>query len=622
MDKEKYLTNRKTLSVLKLIKISFIAFTSIFLILNFVPFYQGVDSYLYGVESVRIANGSFEYTNELLAKTGNELFLPGGWTQTINENAIPKSSIGIFGFSTLSYLLAGYFGLFYLSPIFTILLLITSERVATKLFGEFAGFITLIIVGTDSILLLVGLNLLTDNIFSLFFILGTFFLIKFFQTKKQSSIFLCSIFFVIATFVRINGIVAFPIEMVLLGFFALQTIRIQNKNSKFLSKDTPKQILFKIKSYKFLRNSSLIFLPWLVFFIFWFGFNEYYFGDPAANYREPMKSEITSGYVTTLVSLEENRFEWVKFFSVGLLPDFFQSNLFEFTDSDVHSSFYRNLSFMIASCILIFALVVSIFERKNRTKVFLMIFLAISFLIFYSARVDDPSQSVYATEGIQTRFMLPSFVLFTMILGYLTDRMLKKLPEKISKNNSLKFSTAIRGGVLVTVMLFMFFSFYDDSFQARAILYSEYKINNPVEFASKYPLNSEGLSPDNVIFWGSNRSIEYDVIPLSPDISRELHTMWDPNLISQEPIELIKKLDEDGYKIYTFKDIITDIQKKYYVYLQEEHGIILKTYSKTFCQMKIIGTENIGRTSDAISDGSCILFSKRAKVLYSLDELP
>ena len=229
----KILPERKIDLILKLVKISFIAFTSIFLILNFTPFYYGYDSYLYGTATIGIVDGSYEYTNELLDQTGSDLFHPSGWTITNDNTAIPKSSIGIFGFSTISYLLAGYFGLFYLGPILTILLIIVSERIATKIFGEVAGFLTLIIVGTDSIILWTGLNLLTDNIFSLFFILGSFYLIKFFKTRKESIIFLSSIFFVIAAFVRINGVIAFPIEMFILGFFALKSIK--NEKSKFLS---------------------------------------------------------------------------------------------------------------------------------------------------------------------------------------------------------------------------------------------------------------------------------------------------------------------------------------------------------------------------------------------------
>jgi len=611
---------KKTSFILKIIKISFIAFTSIFLILNFIPFYYGADSYLYGTATVRIADGNYEYTNELLNQTGNDLFLPGGWTKTNFNTAVPTSSVGIFGFSSISYLIAGYYGLFYLGPIFAILLVIISERITTKLFGEIAGFVTLIIVGTDSMILSVGSALLTDNIFSLFFILGSFYLIKFFQTKKESIIFLSSIFFVVATFVRINGVIVFPIEMVILGFFAIKLIKNEKNTSKFLSRDTLKLIIFKIKSPKFYKYGGLILLPWLVFFIFWFSFNDYYFGDPAANYQEPNITEFTSGYGSVVISSDQNRLEWIKFYSVGLLPDFFQSNLFEMTESDVNSSVYRNLAFIIASTILVSALVVSFFDRKKRTEVFVLTILAVGMLLFYSARLDDPSQSIYATEGIQTRYMLSSFILSTMILGYLINWILKTLPEKVSKNHSRKFPRIVHGAILGIVILFLFFSFYDDSRPVKALIDSNYLVNDPVEFASRYPVNSTGLSENDIVLWGGHQSLEYGLIPLSPKIPKAFHEEWDTSLIPQEPIDAIKKLDKDGYNIYTFNEDVSDSQRRYYQYLVNEHGILLQYYSNSFCQVKVVGIENIEKDPSLIPDGGCYWTPKTVKVLLSPED--
>jgi len=618
----KYLTEQKILLILKPVKILFIIFTSIFLILNFTPFFYGVDSYLYGVATVGIVNGSYEYTNELLKQTGSDLFLPGAWTLTDNNAAIPTSSVGIFGFSSISYLLGGYYGLFYLGPLFAILLIIISERIATKLFGEIAGFVTLIIVGTDSILLKIGLNLLTDNIFTLFFILGCFYLIKFFKNKTERNIFLSSTFFVIATFVRVNGIISFPIELIVLSFFAFRAIKDENNNFKFISRKLPKLIFSKIKSRKFFKYSVLILLPWFIFFIFWFSFNEYYFGDPTANYREPDKNKFFTGYSSAILNLNENRFEWIKFFSVGLLPDYLELNLLQMVDYDVKSDFYRNISFMVVSTILVSALTVSLYERKMRTEIILMTFLVLGVLIFYSARFDNPSQSIYATQAIQTRYVLSGFILSTMILGYLITKILKMRPKKIPNVSIQKFFQAVRFGILGIVILFLFFSFYDNSRPIQAMIYSNYQFNDPEEFVNRYPLDLEGLSENNIVFWGGHKSVEYNLIPLNPKIPIQLRFEWNPNLIPLEPIEAIKKLDNEGYKIYTFKDDVTDIQRTYYQFLEKEQGIILKEYSKTFCQMKIIGIENIGKNESSISDGKCYWTPKKVNVLHAFDELP
>ena len=133
----------KKISLLGIIKIGIIILTSVYLIGTFEPFYSGVDPYLIGLRAVDIAEGSYEFTNEFLQKDLPG-FLPNQHVKTIYHTIIPIGAIGMFGLSAFSYLLGGYFALFYLGPIITILFLITSERVVTKLFGSFVGFVTLI----------------------------------------------------------------------------------------------------------------------------------------------------------------------------------------------------------------------------------------------------------------------------------------------------------------------------------------------------------------------------------------------------------------------------------------------------------------------------------------------
>jgi len=165
----------KSISVLDVIKIAIIIFISISLVADFRPFYEGYDDHAFALMGINFAKGSYGYTNELYKETGSPDFRPMHWLDTEQDYLVPLGSPGIIITSALSYLIGGYYGLFYLGPIFSILFLIISERVATKLFGSFVGLITLVLLASDTTFFNVGVQLLTDNIFAVFFILGVFF---------------------------------------------------------------------------------------------------------------------------------------------------------------------------------------------------------------------------------------------------------------------------------------------------------------------------------------------------------------------------------------------------------------------------------------------------------------
>jgi len=272
----------KTDKTLNVIKITIIVFTSFYLIGNFAPYYMGVDSLVYGVSAVNLANGSWGIENELLQETGSLEFVPHQWIKTVQNTAVPASNPGIIVIAAFFYLLAGYYGLFYLGPFFTILLLIFSERIATKLFGKFSGLVTLVLVSTSGIILIHGLWLYTDLVFSVFLILGCFYLIKFLQERRIRLIFLCSVFLATATFVRMSGVIFLPLEIFfVIGYFVFQNYsqtkkELNSRNTVLIIRQT----FSKIRIKKLFKITALMFIPWLVFFSFSFSYDSYYYGDP------------------------------------------------------------------------------------------------------------------------------------------------------------------------------------------------------------------------------------------------------------------------------------------------------------------------------------------------------
>ncbi len=64
----------KDISILDTIKILLIIFVSISLLANFVPFYYGADSFLYGTTALDLTNGSYGISNELILESGSGEF--------------------------------------------------------------------------------------------------------------------------------------------------------------------------------------------------------------------------------------------------------------------------------------------------------------------------------------------------------------------------------------------------------------------------------------------------------------------------------------------------------------------------------------------------------------------
>jgi len=407
--------NRKILS-LGIIKVIIIILASVFLIGNFTPFYNGHDALLYGHAAVSIANGEYGFTNEFMQKRPNG-FVPSQYALTVDNTAIPIGGIGIYGLAAFSYLLGGYYGLFYLGPITCILFLIISERVITKLFGGFAGLATLIFLSTDIIILFAGLMLFTDSIFGLLFISGCFFLIKFLREKKEFLILLCSVFLTTATFFRYNGIIFFPIEiLIVFSYFSFCYINNRKEDFKILSflfkKDLNVQnLIFKKDIKKTLKISLYILGPWVVFFIFLLSFNNYFFGDPFTTYLgEGIK---TGDLISSIFIFDSEKFEWIKSYSVLLTPD--RTNYLAKTISLGSIELSDKYSLSIISFSLMFlALFISLYFKIKRIEIIVFIAFILSLLYFYSSFLVGSSGA-----DIVSRYMNPILPLSFGIIGYI-----------------------------------------------------------------------------------------------------------------------------------------------------------------------------------------------------------
>ncbi len=595
----------KSISILDLIKIGIIIFISISLLADFRPFYEGYDDHAFALMGINFAKGSYGYTNELYKETGSADFRPMHWIDTEQDYLVPLGSPGVVITSALSYLIGGYYGLFYLGPLFSILFLIISERVATKLFGGFVGLITLVLLASDTTFFNVGVQLLTDNIFAVFFILGVFYLIKFLRSKKDKLILISSIFFVTAAFFRFNGLIFLPIEVSLVvGYFIFQNISTSRReltSKNFLSKIS----LSKINSKKILKISALMILPWIAILSFNFTFNDYYFGSPLITYYSFWG--LSSEYLLdSFFIFDFERFDSIKSYSIVFLPDLLGTNLLN-SSLEIYKSILTNFLSIFSFFIMGIALLIAIFRKSKRTEIIIFIPFVLGLLLFYSS---DYSISI----GQADRFMIPTLPLTFTIFGFILHRIYKIILVKFSGKQSKMISTSFRKGSVILLAIFLFASFLiSPSFQE--ITRKDFIIN-PKIIPDRYPLDLEGLTEHNIIAeTGGKRALEYNAIPYVPvkgSWFNRVHEL-DPNKVPILPIVNLQRTLDEGYEAYTFKSHKIHFEPLYFRYLELEHGIILKDYSKTFCKMVII--ENLPEKSGKEIESDDVCYMYRGKVV-------
>jgi len=594
----------KSISILDVIKIGIIIFVSFSLFTNISPFFIGGDSYDIVIAGIHLANGKYGYTNELWLETGLSRFVPQHWLVTEQNVAIPISSIGIIATTTISYLIGGYYGAFYLGPLLAILFLIISERIATKLFGSFVGLLTLVLLASDQTIFNVGQNLLTDNIFTVFMILGVFYLIKFLKEKNDKFILISSLFFVTSAFFRFTGVIFLPIEVLLVvGYFVFQNIRTSRKEiaSNYI---LGKINLLKTNSKKILKISALMILPWLIIFSFWFSFNNYYFGSPLTTFYSFWG--LDSGYlINSFITFDSERFDWIRTWSILFLPDLMGTNLLN-NSLEQYEIILKNSLSILSFLFLGAAALVSLYAKSKRTEILVFIPFVLVILLFYSS---DYSISI----GHPDRFMIPALSLTIILTGFLIDRIWKINLGKFSRKSPNIISKSFKVGFLILIGLFLFSSFIDSP-SVKKILDDDFNLNNIEIYASRYPLDLEGLSKESIIVETlGKRSMDYNVVPFVPVKGSASLKETDMSLIPQRTIPHLKKLLMDDYDVYSFKESQNIFEPHYFRYLGAEQGIILKDYSKTFCKMVIVENESKTDGKDLESDDVCYMY--RGKIV-------
>jgi hypothetical protein len=573
--------------LMDLSKIIIIIISGVYLLGNFTPFFEANDGFLYGIEAINLSNGVYTISNELLEDTGRFEFVGENWRKTIHGDAVPSAGIGTPILGALSYLIGGNYGLFYLGPILGILFLIIYERISTKLFGKYVGLLSLIFLATCHIFFRSAVLLNTDAILTLFFIPGAYYLIKFFKNKNEKYVFLASIFFVIATLVKVTGIVFFPIELILIGGYFV----FSERKKIFLKNNTINQnkiqlIISKINKKKILKIVICVTIPWIIYFSFLFISNDYYYGDVSESYFTNKQGKInpSSGtLVSSLLTFEQRDFDQFKDFSKYLLP-YQISAIYNKSTENLDDLFGKNWPGLLSPLIILAALLVSLKEKHMRIEIIVMSFFIVGIIWFFSGQHTEER----AAAGLPARWMLPGLSLSLMMLSYLVVRFFQ------SKNSdrfiNQKISKIFKKIMLIGLGLFFIIAFYFSP-PTQIFVSDEIHFKNSQIYAEKYPPNLEGIKTNSVIVSiHQDFALAYNAIPFHLD---------GPNGVNPKAAKLLKEIISDGYGVYTLKENKwAHIEKEMWNELVEDYQIILKDNSVSFCKM--YNAEDVSGKSDSI----------------------
>jgi len=590
--------------VINLIKISILVFFSVMIISSFIPYYEASsDSYLYGLKSISITEGkSWEVTNDYLKETGDWVYVPNAWKKTVHDTAVPKYMPGFPAIGSIFYLIGGIYGLFYLGPILGILLLIISERIATNFFGKYVGLLTLIFLATNGIIWIGSKYLLSDNIFAIFSIIGFFFLIKFFEHKKFNYLIISSLIFSFSGFIRINGMINFPIEIILVGLILGYEIFTKKPISMGLKGNSSTK--FKFNTRNLVKLSLSLTLPWLIIIIFLSSFNNYYFGDPTTTFYnisdEPKKSSGTGSYLSILEFKTEN-FELIKQYSNFVLPyPIYKIETLNFEkiqterDDPLTSTLLITFSEMtnqnnlgiLTFLIMGFSVFIS-FMLKTKTSIIIIFSIIISInIIFWSG-----GHLSFGRDSVFGRYLIPMFPLFSIILSCLIINLLriKSNELEIKKQFIIKIIKIL---TIIGVCLLITVAFYNSA-PMQLLKDKEFSFTDPFIAAKYYPLDKEGLNKKSIILGGdSSWSLDYgfnyfDLVRNAPN--QRMSEVFDPDLLDQSGFKKLESivLDEEN-EVFVFKKLASKHEKTLREALTESHGFVLKEHSTSFCSVELI----------------------------------
>jgi len=203
-----------------------------------------------------------------------------------------------------------------------------------------------------------------------------------------------------------------------------------------------------------------------------------------------------------------------------------------------------------------------------------------------------------------------------MILGFIIDKIWNFTSKPNSCNRSKPLHWVFKAGFIIIVFVLLFSSLYSSTL-IQELLYPS-PFSNPVVFAERYPLDTEGIPDKGVIVGGASRkAIEYNLMTFFPYWGMGRYSDITPETIPKEPIQTLKKFMSTGSEFFMFKGGASDRDVPYFQYLEAEHDIILKDFSRTFCKLELV-EKNDGFDTNIQSDEICYSPPPTSKITFEI----
>ena len=380
------------------------------------------------------------------------------------------------------------------------------------------------------------------------------------------------------------------------------------------------------------RSFKIVFsivVPWSLFFLFLFSYNDYFFGDPLTfqlSVTETIDYEILQRVI-----------EKSKETGIAIAPHLSESEIVQearsqgLTISDDSSKFSLNsenfmgyfravlpfplshdIEFLegnedslgkfwigiITPILLLPIFLISYKKNLKRIEITVFTVFMLSIILFYSALPSSESQ---LDRNISQRYSIPAFSLFSIMIGFLIYEIFKFDSSFLSlKRRRLKKLFKIIVGIFVLVFFLIAFYFIPP---IQAILDEDFNFNNPMDYPTRFPIDTEGLTSKSIVLDSHGYITQYyGAIPLR-NIGGHIHPVnYNDNSVVQGLIFKVEQFINAGYDVYVLKDPSREVDKLFFRFLVENNYFILKDHSESFCIIYLV--ENMNNTSK--SDQVCV----------------
>ena len=334
-----------------------------------------------------------------------------------------------------------------------------------------------------------------------------------------------------------------------------------------------------LEKSEFVKGLILILIPWIIFFVGYMIFYDYYFGNPVVNNFEISGATSYEASPISLITVENEDLDNVKQYSKYLFPYQIPA-IFDKIDNNFEDILGENWIGVISILILITSLAYVLKIKKHRIEIIFFLSLIFSVVWFYSSITSEGR----AASGVPGRYMISVFILSTMIFGVILKEFIT------NKKNNSNYIKSIKIILILIICVFLIFAIYFSN-PMQNLMEEGIYFNDPSVLAQKYPINMEGLNEHSIILLiHADHAIDYGVIPFQPNM-----------LNFNESGILLKQLLNNNHEIYTFKKSTYVEEKNMLKYFESYHDVIFKNYSDSFC--KII----IKESDDMKSDKLCLI---------------